>query len=278
MIFCKELDTEFATKDELFAALVKDYDKIVAVKKAAIKESDGMPMRFINKESVATKAFDFIKDGKHYPVINTTNFLDSHGDVHLKKIWNKSIKEQNGKLFYVINHSLKIGDVVAYPENVKAFVKEIPWKDLGFDYEGTTEALIYEVEFSEDSNETAVKAVRKKRPVQNSVRMGYVKIEMCIDSNDKDMVSHKANYDKYFPEIANKESLGDGYFWAVSEAKIITEGSMVLLGSNVATPMLMNKQEINQPSQDTGNEPPNSTPKRIEAAKVKSIINSLSEL
>lgn len=276
MIFCKELNAEFSTKDELFKALVKNYDRIVAVKKAAIKTSDGMPMQMLSPKLETAKGFDFVKEGKYYPVINTTNYLDSHKDVHLKKIWNKSIKEQQGKVFYLINHSMKVGDVVAWPENVKPMVKEISWKDLGRDYEGTTEALIYEVELSDDSNDIAVKAIKNKRPVQNSVRMSYVKFEMCINTDEKDYREYKLNYDKYFPEIANKEAETDGYFWAVIEAKIIKEGSMVLEGSNDATPILENNTD--QPSEDTDNEPPKGTPKRMDSVKVKQIINSLSKL
>jgi hypothetical protein len=276
MIFCKELNTEFKNKAELFKAIVKEYDKIVAVKKATIKSSDGVPMRMLTTKGEAMKSFDFMKNGKYYPVINTTNILDSHSDVHLKNIWTKSVKDQQGKVFYLVNHSIKVGDVVAWPDNVRPFVQELSWEELGYEYEGTTEALIYEVELDDDSNDTAVKAIKNKRPVQNSVRMQYVKIEMCINSGDKDHKDYKANYDKYFPEIANKEAEVEGYFWAVSEAKIVKEGSMVLDGSNQATPILENN--TSQPSEDTDDEPPKSTPKRIDAAKLKQIINSLSKL
>ena len=66
----------------------------------------------------------------------------------------------------------------------------------------------------------------------------YVKIEMCINSDSKWDVEEKENWDKYYPMVANKEMADNyGYFWAVSEAKVI-EGSAVPLGSNPATPTL----------------------------------------
>ena len=89
--------------------------------------------------------------------------------------------------------------------------------------------------------------------------MQYVKIDLAIDSSDSDMEEEKAVWDMYINDIANKEAaIEQGYFWAVTEAKIYKEGSMVLAGSNDVTPMVYPK-EI-QPSNDTdNNEPSNDT-------------------
>ena len=42
--------------------------------------------------------------------------------------------------------------------------------------------------------------------------------------------------------LTNKESIIDGYFWAVTEAKYL-EGSAVPFGSNVMTPTLNNNKD-----------------------------------
>lgn len=50
----------------------------------------------------------------------------------------------------------------------------------------------------------------------------------------------KENFDKYYPDVVNKEDVDkQGYFWAVLEAKL-KEGSAVLMGSNWVTPTLDN--------------------------------------
>ena len=40
----------------------------------------------------------------HYIAVNTTNILDSHGDLHVKGLWNKSVKDQQGKNYLVTDH------------------------------------------------------------------------------------------------------------------------------------------------------------------------------
>ena len=44
----------------------------------------------------AIKGVD-LDDNFHYIAVNTTNVLDSHGDLHVKGLWNKSVKDQQGK-------------------------------------------------------------------------------------------------------------------------------------------------------------------------------------
>lgn len=240
MIICKEFpDKQFASKDEMFKHLVSHADKIISLKKANIFNSaeKGQFGTFDYKALNESKA-EFMKDGYIYPVINTTKYFDSHGDVHFDGIWNKSVKEQKGNLFYVENHELKTGSVIAWPENVNAFVKSVPWSFVGKNYDGETEALIFEIKESDIENQNAKDIISKRRPVQNSVRMQYVKIRLAINDNNKDYAENKTYWDNRINDIANKEAVEEqGYFWGIEEAKIVKEGSMVLFGSNDATPI-----------------------------------------
>src|SRR5687768_14593104 len=143
MIHCKELNKSFTDKKTMFGAIKKAKQELIAAKKAAIKNSDP----FTVKHEAGTPGFlpvfkgielrkevgfgDFV-----YPVINTINYLDSHKDVHIWDIWNKSAKEQSGKIYYIINHDLSIGKVISYPKEVEIMVKEMSWADLGRDYSG----------------------------------------------------------------------------------------------------------------------------------------------
>lgn len=70
---------------------------------------------------------------------------------------------------------------------------------------------------------------------------------MCINSEDRYYREEKENWDKYYPQVANKKDVDEvGFFWAVTEAKLI-EGSAVPIGSNYVTPTL----SVKEPSVDT---------------------------
>jgi hypothetical protein len=107
------------------------------------------------------------------------------------------------------------------------------------DYQGTTQALMFKAKLTEATNKDAFNAIATKQDIQNSVRMGYISMTLCIDDKSPDFAQENANFYKYLPIIANKQdAIDQGYFWAISEAKIVKEGSAVLFGSNEATPIL----------------------------------------
>lgn len=90
--------------------------------------------------------------------------------------------------------------------------------------------------------------------------MRYVQLFLCIDSDDREYREEKDNWEKYIAEVANRQEADtNGYFWAVTEAKLV-EGSAVPLGSNWATPT-QSVKEFTEPSQDTHKdiEPPSGT-------------------
>lgn len=243
MIFCKELKKEFTSKAEMFVELKANKETIIGLKKASLKDTDWALISVIGKED-ASKAEGVnsgeIKMGDYiYPVINTTNYMDSHGDVHIDGIWDVSVKDQKNKLYYIINHELEIGKVIGYPEDVEAMVKGMSWTELGRDYPGSTQALIYKVLLTEKGNKDALQAIMNKVALQNSVRMQYVRMKLCINDQSEYSKEEYANWLQYFPVVANSDvALEYGYFWAVLEAKIYKEGSAVLAGSNDVTPIL----------------------------------------
>jgi len=269
MIKCAELNKEFSTQEDLFKALLANEKNIIDLKKASISKScDKGQLSTFNlfKVTDETKSLLGLKEGHIYPVINTTGYRDSHKDVHFPGIWNKSAKEQDGSIFYVLDHSLKVSDVIAWPSDVKILIKTVPWSFVGKDFEGDTEALIYEIKTDSIENQNAKDIISKKRPVQNSVRMQYVKIRMAINSTEKEYTTHKAYFDEKINSIANKdEVMQDGYFFGVEEAKISKEGSMVLFGSNDATPI--NYTEAGKSTSET--EPPAGT----QTEKQKKFVN-----
>jgi uncharacterized protein YbaP (TraB family) len=133
----------FSSKQELFKALKDNANEIIDLKKSNTKSSDAFGVKFqIHKEAI--KGMD-LQDGYIYAVINTTKYMDSHSDVHLDGIWNKSAKEQNRKVYYLADHDMKLDSVIAFPKDVEIELNDIAWKDLGANFDGTTQALIFKV-------------------------------------------------------------------------------------------------------------------------------------
>lgn len=240
----------FNTKGELFTALKKHKDTIVQLKKAA-RVSDNTKASIpqdVEKEII--KGID-VRDGHSLHVINTTKILDSHRDLHINGLWSKSIKEQRGKIFFLVNHDMGVGSVVAYPKDVKMRAINVSFKDLGVDYDGDTQALVFEVANDKIRHTEAKHIIDNNIEIEHSIRMSYVKIELAINSDDADNKAEKQIWDKYYPVVANKEDADEvGYMWVVKEAKIISEGSMVLKGSNFVTPMIKSTDDNDNDEQD----------------------------
>jgi len=236
---------EFATKKELFTFLVENRDKLIAQKKAVQKTEDCgvivLPTLVYDKKTAAMKAEGEVINPtnlnslKVVVVINTTNFLDSHQDVHIPGIWNKSLKD-NKMIMHLQEHDMEFDKIIADGTDLKAYAKKYNWSELGYPYEGETEALIFESNILKERNPFMLNQYAKGWVRNHSVGMRYVKMDFAI--NDEDMPNEYEAWNKYYPMIVNPEMADErGYFWYVLEAKII-EGSAVPIGSNSATPTI----------------------------------------
>lgn len=242
MIVVKEFpERTFANKEELFSALRENKSTLIAQKKMITKESDSL-IHYVEveeKSQEANKADNSqnvdVSKIKAKLVINTTNIMDSHSDVHLKGIWTKSAKEQKNVML-LQEHQMKFNSIIS--SEVNTSVKTMPWKSLGFDFAGNTEALIFDTEISKERNSFMFEQYLKGYVKEHSVGMRYVKLDLAINSKNEFDKKEKEIWDKYIDEIVNKEvAEAQGYFWAVTEAKIV-EGSAVVKGSNFATPTI----------------------------------------
>lgn len=272
-IYCPILDKSFADKTSMLLALKANNDLIIAEKKAQTYKSHekgqfspSEQLKFV--EDVEKSGFA-MKDGYFYPIINTTNYMDSHGDVHFPNLWNKSLKDNNNQFYYVADHELKISSVIAFPQDVRAFTKTVDWSFIGKNYEGKTQALVYEIQDKSIQLREANNVIQNKIPMQNSVRMQYVKIFFAANSDHKDLVDENKLYHQYIDQIANKDVVNEqGYFYGVTEAKIIKEGSMVLFGSNDATPIRYKLNEAVTTDTSTKIEPSKDTHKKVSWSKI----------
>lgn len=242
MITIKEFPKkQFSTKEEMFKELRENKETLIAQKKMITKEADTVFSVSICEngkgEVIKADAIDIsqINTLKMSLVINTTNVMDSHSDVHLKGIWKKSVREKKD-LLLLQEHRMTFANIIA--DNVKASTQIIGWSEVGATFKGDTEALIFTVEANKDRNPFMFEQYAKGFVKNHSVGMRYVKLELALNSESKWDQEEKEVWDKYIDEIANKEDAeAQGFFWAVTEAKII-EGSAVPVGSNKFTPIL----------------------------------------
>jgi len=232
---------DFATKDELFKFLKDNKSTLERQKKAETKHSDSVV--FVNGKRAALEVTKGVGESENpnelkvKVVINTTNLLDSHGDVHQVGIWNKSIKDNTGILFCQ-EHRMAFEKIIADGDELKVSVQTFSWKELGFNLQGNTQALVFDALIKLDRNPVMFKQYANGWVREHSVGMRYVQLVMCVNSEKEYYGAEKEAWDKYYPTIANKEDADKkGYFWAVKEAKVI-EGSAVPKGSNYATPTL----------------------------------------
>lgn len=235
---------QFASKGELFNWLRQNKHLLLQAKKSAVKHSDAIAG--INIVPSLEQASEIAKelgvaaaplDGSIMAkiVINTTNLLDSHGDVHIDGLWKKSLQEMK-LIYHIQEHKMQFDKVIS--DDVKAFTNKISWKSLGYDYEGNTEALIFDSTIKALRNQYMYDQYIQGHVKNHSVGMRYVRLSFCVNSEEKWWIEEKEAWDKYYPMIANKEAADEnGYFWAVTEAKVV-EGSAVLIGSNSATPTI----------------------------------------
>ena len=276
MIVCKEFpDREFSSQEELFKALKENKPSLIALKKSTEKRADAIS--YVNsavtnvvankEESTTTTEIDKLQVKV---VINTTNFIDSHNDLHINGIWNKSVSDNANKGFlHLQEHDRDFDKVIS--DNAKGYVESVSWKSLGLPYNGKTEALIFDSVIEKKRNEFMFKQYANGWVKNHSVGMRYVKIDLAINSESEWDKDEKEIWDKYYSVIANKEVADErGYFWVVSEAKVI-EGSAVVMGSNSATPTISveNKEEAVIDTSEIKEEPTQVTQTEQETPKRK---------
>jgi hypothetical protein len=142
-------------------------------------------------------------------------------------------------------HQMKFDSIISDGKDLKASAETKTWKELGYKFDGNTQALIFDSTVKRERNKFMHTQYAEGRVKNHSVGMRYVKLSLAI--NDEEAGSSFDTWEKYIDQVANKEqAIENGYFWAVKEAKII-EGSAVPIGSNQFTPTLEN----NEPDKST---------------------------
>jgi len=233
---------------DLFKFLVENKSVLIAEKKSAIKYADAIECGIdlsktyvIDTEGKLVKADAAIiaempaQSETVIVVINSCKWLDSHGDVHIPGIWKKSLKD-NASQIHLQEHEMKFTNIIC--DEAKGYTENVAWKDLGVNLAGNTECLVF-ASHLKGRNPYMEDQYRKGFVKQHSVGMRYVSIKLCVNESEDEYYKEEfANWQTYFPMVANSaDAEAQGFFWAVTEAKVI-EGSAVVKGSNIITPTL----------------------------------------
>ena len=241
-------DKTFTDKMDLTRFIKKEYDNILQQKKSIYKTASSVNINddLVDKAfkpKIESIASDFIKVKA---VINTTNIIDSHQDLHLSDIWNKTVKD-NPFSYHLKEHEAKFISVLS--NKAKSYNEKTNFKFLGLKKDFDTTANINEFILSKKENEFMFYKYANGDVLEHSVGMMYVNIELAYYDEDsqKNMdYFEKAKKQAINPEVADEM----GYVWIVSEAKK-REGSAVVFGSNSVTPTL---EVLNyEPSKGTHN-------------------------
>ena len=244
MIVVKEFpDKSFSTQEDAMKELILNKKLIIEKKKSAIKYADAFQyfgtIENENKEVVKSQTIKDLSSSNEIKVVavsNACNYFDSHGDVSINSSWNRTAKNTKNGL-HLQEHQMRFDKLIS--DNVVFTVENKTWKELGFDYEGSTECLVMYSKVEKETNPLMFNKYIQGKVKNHSSGLRYVSIEMAVNNNAEWAKEEKEVWDKFYPLIVNKEDVDSyGYFYAVTEQKII-ENSAVLKGSNPATPTIL---------------------------------------
>ena len=249
-------DKTFTDKMDLTRFIKKNFDEIKQMKMAEYKFNS---TAYVKDDLI--KAFepviedisgDFIEVKT---VINTTNIIDSHMDLHMPEIWNKTVKD-NPYSHHLKQHEARFESVIS--NKAKSYNELSNFNLLGLNKDFSTVANINEFIIDRRKMQFMFDAYKNGDVKEHSVGMMYVNLDIAYYDEDsqKNMdFFNKAKEMAVNPEVADEY----GYVWVVYEGKK-REGSAVVFGSNPATPTLYVKNYEPQ-SSTRKHEPPQGTQK-----------------
>lgn len=261
---------QFANKSDLHRYLVSNKSKLISQKKSMPIFSDSCSFGIAKVHSTEdsfkanTPVFEDVDTLRVKVVANTANWIDSYFDMLLPDCWKRSIQQRKSLIPHLHDHihqlAAKVGEVVDIYSSTMSLT------ELGLNKQGTTQSLLFITDIIKSYNEKVFNQYKLGKVKQHSIGMQYVELELAI--NDPDSQKEMDFWEKYYPQVINKEVADEyGFFWVVPEIKLL-ENSGVLFGANELTPTLDNNLKIESPNgtQNTKSEPSTDT-RLIEALK-----------
>jgi hypothetical protein len=236
----REISGDFENKNDVFNALFENKERLIDIKKSETYKS--LEKGYVITLDIETmKSFDR-EQGYIYPVVSSCNWFDSHKDVHFSGCFNKTVKEQVGKVKYILDHNLSYDSVLAWGKDVEMSVENIKIKELNKNISGDVECLVFKIKEDSFVRKDVLSDIKNRvDDFQNSIRMTYHKVNLGMKSDAKEHKTERDYYEKRIWEIINKDEVEEnGYFWGVEELGIYKEASLVVAGgSNSATSIII---------------------------------------
>lgn len=246
-------DKKFSDKMDLTRFIKKNYDDLFKIKKSEYKTG----AEVLIKDEIVKEFEPIIEDITSdiiqvKAVINSTNIIDSHMDMHMPKIWNKTVAD-NPYTYHLKEHERKFEAVIS--NKAKNYNEISNFNLIGLNKDFETTINVNEFTLERNKMPFMFDAYKNGDVRQHSVGMLYVNYDIAY--YDEDSEKNMNFFEEMKALAVNPEVAEDsGYFWVVYEAKK-REGSAVVFGSNSVTPTLYVKNY--EPSQNTRKNEPLST-------------------
>jgi hypothetical protein len=277
----------FKTKKERFSYLKKNMKEIMSKKKSMPITSDdysygcksisyGKSIGKTNSKSV--KVDETLSDNeiKVEVIANLSGWCDSHYDVLIPDCWKKTISERGASnkqlIYHLKNHNYSTDAIVG--KCVEMSSENIDLSQFNIDSKiKKAQALIGTSIVSKKYDKKVFELYFDDEVKQHSIGLRYMKLYLCINSDDEDYKEEKANWDKYYSKVLNTDKVDKlGFFWAVTEIKLL-EYSAVLFGSNELTTVQSTSKNIEPSNEGTQKTEPSDEDTRKEQLKFYQHLN-----
>jgi len=258
-------DKKFETKMDQTRFIKNNFNEMRQIKMSEYKTNSSALIDNITTKEYEPVIDNITSDIIHVKsVINSTNIIDSHLDLHMPEIWNKTVSD-NPYSYHLKQHKAEFENVIS--SKAKSYNEKTNFNKIGLDIDFKTTININEFILEKSKMPFMFDAYVNGDVKQHSIGMIYVNIDVAYydEESEKQMAFFEEMKKKAVnPEIANEY----GYFWVVYEAKK-RKSSAVVFGSNSVTPTLWvkNYEPSLKDTQKLYNEPEQSTQEKIEPPK-----------
>lgn len=243
---------KFKTKKELFSHLKANKKELLKQKCLAPIKTDNFDYGYLEiKSNDLSKIGSSVSKTKTIneklgpnevqvdAIANMAGWCDSHMDVLIPDCWKKTIKEKGSSnkqlIYHLKNHNYTTDAIIGKGVMMRSEYLDLSLFNITNSALKQGQALIGASTVKKDYDKKCYHLYLDDEIKQHSIGLRYIKLYLCINLEDEDYEAEKANWDKYIKYVINKDKVeGKGFFWAVTEIKLL-EYSAVLFGSNELT-------------------------------------------
>lgn len=244
---------DFSQKSELFAYLRANEKTLIQQKKSLPIKSDifswgCLPVneKQIIKEDGSLMSPDEIEVNA---IANLSGWCDSYMDVMMKDNWKKTIQDKS-IVYHLKNHDYETDSIVGKNPELYTKIFDLSYFGIQSDIEKAQALMMRSVVPKEYDKKTFL-LYKDGQIKQHSIGLRYVNLYLCLNSDLEEDAAYKKNWNKYYPEVINKEKVDNyGYFFAITESKIL-ENSCVLFGANENTGVYSTSEKEQQPDDES---------------------------